>query len=386
MEYRHYCLARHFKRMGHRPVIVGASFHHLMTEPPKRARDEIDGIPYEWIKTCRYRGNHLGRVMNMLQYSWRLTSKRLRHVPAPDVVIASSPHPFVAASGARIAKKHQAKFIFEVRDLWPLTLLEIGGHSPRHPLVRAMAWAERTGYERCDYTVSLMEGAKDYMVAHGLDADKFVCIPNGFDTQSPEDKSEPLPDEHRQTLENLKEQGKRIVLYSGHHGPANALDNLIDAARLLEDDQPIHLLLVGQGPEKQRLQTQAQQAPLSNLTFLPPVARAQMPAVMNAVDIGYVGLQKKNLFQYGISPNKLFEYMAAGLPVIFAIETRYDEVAQAQCGFSIAAEDPVALAALLRRIGQIPKQQLDEMGARGQDHVRCAHTYDHLAERYAHLF
>jgi glycosyltransferase involved in cell wall biosynthesis len=231
-----------------------------------------------------------------------------------------------------------------------------------------------------------MEGAGDYMAAHGLEAEKFVCIPNGFDEETSQAGTEPLPDEHRRTLGQLRDQGKRIVLYSGHHGRANALASAIEAARLLEAGQPVQLLLVGQGPEKVRLQTQAQQDQLSNVTFLPPVNRAQMPALMGAVDLGYVGLQKRNLFKYGISPNKLFEYMAAGLPVIFAIDTPYDEVARAQCGFSVPAEDPVALAALLRDIGHVPVTQLQDMGARGREYARRNHTYAHLAERYARLF
>jgi len=193
MEYRHYYLARHFQRLGFAPAIVCASFHHLMTMRPETSHGEVDGIPYVWIKTCQYEGNGLGRVFNMTEFSLKLACRRLGALPRPDVIVASSPHPFVAVNGAHLARKYSAKFIFEVRDLWPLTLLEVGGHSTHHPFIRAMAWAERTGYERCDYAVSLLGGARDYMVAHGLDEDKFVHIPNGFDVEASGD-IEPLPE------------------------------------------------------------------------------------------------------------------------------------------------------------------------------------------------
>jgi glycosyltransferase involved in cell wall biosynthesis len=385
MEYRHYYLAQHFLRMGLRPVIFCAAFHHLLTKLPETDCGEVDGIRYVWIKTCRYEKNDVRRVVNMVEFYARLALRGLRELPRPDVVIASSPHPFVAFNGRRLARKYDAKFIFEVRDLWPLTLLELGGHSPRHPFVRTMARAERLGYERCDFTVSLLGGAKDYMVAHGLDERKFVYIPNGIDPPALQNAEE-LPQEHNQVIQSLKNDGKRIVLYAGSHGEGNALGNLIEAAGLLTDERSIHFLLVGQGPEKELLQQRARQAGLGNVTFLPPVAKSQMPALLHAADLGYIGLQKKPLFQYGVSPNKLFEYMSAALPVLFAIDTRYDEVAEAQCGFSIPAEDPPALAAVLRRVVATPKPELQEMGERGRRYVQTTHTYEVLAQQYARLF
>lgn len=386
MEYRHYYLAQQFRRMGLRPVILCASFHHLLTKLPEERMAEVDGVPYVWIKTCRYEKNDGRRVLNMLGFSARLALRRLRDLPRPQVVIASSPHPFAAVNGYRLAKRYGAKFIFEVRDLWPLTILEVGGHSPRHPFMRAMAWAERLGYKRCDWTVSLLGGAKDYMVAHGLRADRFVHIPNGIEAEVSQRRAEPLPAEHDQAIGDLKGQGKLIVLYSGSHGAVNALDNLVEAAQLLTDEPRVHLLLVGQGPEKESLQKQAQQAGLTNITFLPPVARSQMTALTRAADVGYLGLQKKDLFRYGVSPNKLFEYMSAGLPIVFAIHTMHDEVAQAKCGFSIPAEDPHVLAQMLRRIAGMPKDDLREMGERARQYVRRTHTYEVLAQQYACLF
>jgi glycosyltransferase involved in cell wall biosynthesis len=385
MEYRHYWLAQHFQRMGLRPVILCASFHHLLTRLPEAGAGQVDGIPYLWVRARRYEKNDARRALNMVDFSARLALRRLKELPRPDVVIASSPHPFVAANGHRFAHKYGAQFIFEVRDLWPLTLLEVGGHSPRHPFIRAMAWAERLGYRKCDYTVSLLGGAKDYMVAHGLDEKKFVYIPNGIEETPPENVEE-LPAEHARVLQELKCQGRLIILYSGTHGAANALRNLLAAARLVQDEPALHFLLVGKGPEKESLQRQAAQARLQNVTFLPPVARAQMPALTRAADLGYVGLQRQSLFQYGVSPNKLFEYMAAGLPILFAIDTKYDEVAEAQCGFSIPAEDPPALAQILRRVAGIPKGELRQMGERGRQHVQRAHTYEALARQYARLF
>jgi glycosyltransferase involved in cell wall biosynthesis len=250
MEYRHYNLAQHFVRMGLCPAVVCASFHHLLTRLPEDKRGEVDGIPYVWIKARRYEKNDARRALNMVDFSARLTFARLGHLPKPNVVIASSPHPFVAFNGYRIAKKHGAKFLFEVRDLWPLTLLEVGGHSPRHPFIRAMAWAERLGYERCNHTVSLLGGAGDYMAAHGLDAGKFVHIPNGIDPQSSQGRIEALPEEHERVIGDLREQGRLIVLYGGSHGLVNALDTVIEAAGLLRDEVGVHFLLVGQGPEK----------------------------------------------------------------------------------------------------------------------------------------
>jgi glycosyltransferase involved in cell wall biosynthesis len=385
MEYRHYYLAQHFQRMGLRPAIICASFHHLLTKLPEERYAAVDGVPYVWIKACRYQQNDFKRVINMVEFSSRLAMKGLGQLPRPDVVIASSPHPFVAVNGWRLAKKYRAKFIFEVRDLWPLTLLELGGHSLRHPFIRAMAWAERLGYERCDYTVSLLGGAKEYMVAHGLDERKFVHIPNGIDPQVSQTIEE-LPDEHKQVIERLKNDGKLIVLYSGNHGVANALGNVVEAASLLKDERRVHFLLVGQGPEKEPLQQRAQGAGMENITFLPPVARSQVPALTRAADLGYIGLQKKDLFKYGISPNKLYEYMSAALPIIFAIDTIHDEVAEAQCGFSIPAEDPPALADVLRQVVQIPKDQLQAMGERARQYVQRTHAYEVLAQQYAGLF
>jgi glycosyltransferase involved in cell wall biosynthesis len=386
MEYRHYYLAQHFARMGLRPAIICASFHHLLTKLPEERSGAVDGVPYVWISARRYEKNDAKRALNMVDFSARLMFATLRQLPRPDVVIASSPHPFVAFNGHRIAKKHGAKFIFEVRDLWPLTLLEVGGHSPGHPFIRAMAWAERLGYERCDHTVSLLGGARDYMAAHGLDEGKFVHIPNGIDPQNAQERIEALPEEHSRAIGGLRDQGKLIILYGGSHGLVNALENIIEAAAILRDTPDVHFLLVGQGPEKERLQQRAREADLRNVTFLPPVGRSQMPALTQAADLGYIGLQRKGLFKYGVSPNKLYEYMSAGLPVLFAIDTIHDEVSEAQCGCSIPAEAPPALANALRQIAAMPRSRLREMGERGRRYVQSTHTYEALAQRYARLF
>jgi glycosyltransferase involved in cell wall biosynthesis len=386
MEYRHYNFARHFQRMGLRPVIICASFHHLLTKPPAEPTGEVDGIPYVRIKTCRYQRNDIRRVRNMVGFTARLALRRLRHLPRPDAVIASSPHPLVALNGYQLAKRYGAKFIFEVRDLWPLTLIELGGYAPRHPFIRVMARIERFAYEHCDYTVSLFPGADRYMTAHGLEQRKFVYIPNGFDPETWRDRTEELPEDHAKVFRDLKQKGRRIVLYSGSHGFANALHHLIRAAALLKDEPRLHFVLVGQGPEKARLQELARQASLENITFLPPVSGGQMAALMREADLGYVSLQKKDLFHYGVSPNKLFEYMGGGLPILFAIDTIYDEVAEARCGFSVGAENPPALEQVLRQAVRMTTDELREMGERGRRHVRTTHAYEVLARQYARLF
>ncbi|MHC4542996.1 MAG: glycosyltransferase family 4 protein [Planctomycetota bacterium] len=385
MEYRHFYLAKYFREMGIELIIISASFHHLLTKPPTTKYEQVDGIPYIWVKTFRYRKNNIRRVINMFEFSLRLAFKRTKQLPEPDVIIASSPHPFVALNGYLFAKRYKAKFLFEVRDLWPLTLIE-WGYSVNHPLIKSMSIIEKFTYKHCDYTVSLISGAKEYMIKHGLRGDKFVYIPNGIDLKIIDTNISKLPERHNKIINDLKKEGKLIVLYIGNHGTANALDNLIEAAKILHRDPKIHFVLVGKGPEKEDLIRKVQNYNLSNTTFLDPVDKSQVSSLTREGDIGYIGLQKKDLFKYGVSPNKLFEYMASGLPIVSAIDTTGDEVLEAACGFSVPAENPLALAETLKETSKLSKKRLNEMGKRGQEYVKKTHSYEVLAQEYVKLF
>lgn len=386
MEYRHFYLAKYFKKMGFSPTIISASFHHLLTNPPKADHEEIDGVPYIWIKTCHYQKNNIKRVINMVEFFFRLAFKRFKKLAKPDVIITSSPHLFAAINGYLFSKKYKAKLLFEVRDLWPLALMELWGYSSNSPLIKLISVIEKFAYKHCDYTVSLLAGAEEYMIKRGLKKEKFVYIPNGVDLETLYADISKLPERHDKIIKNLKKEGKFIILYSGHHGVQNALNNLVEAGKVLNKNSKIHLLLVGKGPEKENLIKKSRDSHLKNITFLDPISKSQMSPLIKMVDIGYVGLPKKKIFKYGVSPNKLFEYMASGLPIISAIDTSNDEVSKAKCGFSIPAEDPLALAGALKKISKLPKEHLCEMGKKGQEYVKKTHSYEVLAQKYTELF
>src|SRR5262249_53013091 len=149
-----------------------------------------------------------------------------------------------------IAKKHHAKLIREVRDLWPLTLIELGGMSPWHPFIVLMQWVENFVYRNADCVVSTLPKAETHMQAHGLAPGKYAYIPNGVDVAEWQGTGSPLPPEHRATLVKLRQEDRFIVGYTGGHGVANALHVLLDAAHLLQA-QPVVFVLVGQGPQKE---------------------------------------------------------------------------------------------------------------------------------------
>jgi glycosyltransferase involved in cell wall biosynthesis len=193
-----------------------------------------------------------------------------------------------------------------------------------------------------------------------------------------------LPPELSRLLGQLREQGKTIVAYTGSHGLANALDTLLDAARLVHD-QPLAFLLVGAGPEKERLQQQAQRRELAQVHFAAPVAKRHMPALLGNIDIAFLGWQRQPLYRFGIAPNKLLDYMMAGCPVLHAVDAGNDPVAEAGCGVSVAPEDPAALAHGLLRLLELGPEQRRLLGARGRRYALSHLTYPVLAQRFLNV-
>lgn len=394
MSYRPYYFAKEFATLGYKPYVLAASFHHMLFKAVTvnnaiTVREE-DGVPYVWIKTNEYQGNALGRLWNMLSYSFKCVfyRKRITKLTAkPDVIIVSSPHIFHILAGKWLSRRYKAKLIFEVRDIWPLSLIEFSNISPKHPLIRVMSYLERFAYRCADIVVSLLPQAFEHMQGKGLVEDKFHYVPNGVPLTEL-DNNQALPQHYERTLQTWRKQNKFILAYTGAHGVANALDQIVEAANILQKNKmnDIQIILLGSGMMKQSLIKLAEKYQLMNIVFWDPIPHQLIPIFLSHVDAAFIGTKAANLFRFGVSHNKLFEYMLAKLPIINAVPAGNDVVEETQSGISVPAEQPEELAEAMIRISKLPSTDRKAMGQRGYDFVVVHHSYPKLAKKYVELF
>ena len=391
MEFRSYYLAREWQKKGHKVRIVAADFSHLRKQNPEVRKDfelqNIDGVEYQWIRTGRYEGNGLARAKTMFEFCGKLSLNAGNIVRSfrPDVVISSSTYPLDTYPAQRIAKIAGCRYIHEAHDLWPLTLTEIGGMDPRNPFVVLLGAAEREAYSGADKVVSLFPDAYKHMLEHGLQSrEKFVYLPNGIVTGDWED-AEKAPEEHTKLIGDLKKQGRFVVMYLGGHAISNALDVLLDGAALTEKDNNAAYVLVGKGVEKDRLMERAAKENLSNVFFLPPVSKRQVPSVLREADALYVGAARSSLYRFGVSLNKVYDYMMAGRPIIYGVEASNNDVADAGCGITIKPDDPAALAEAVKELLRMDPEDRDAMGARGHESVINNYDYSIIAEKFLNI-
>ena len=387
MEYRPYYMAREWVKLGHHVTIVGGSYSHVRTHQPtckdNLTKEICDGVRYVWLKTPEYSGNGMRRALSMFSFIFRLWRYRERIVDdrPPAAVIASSTYPLDIFPAKSIADRYHAKLLFEVHDLWPLTPIQVGGMSPRHPFVMLMQYAENFAYRKANRVISMLPNAFEYMREHGLVAEKFVHIPNGINLSEWESPKVPLPRQHAECLENLHKDGRFIVGYVGGHQPSNALQAVLKAAELL-CASPATFILIGKGSEKEQLQLRAKERKIQNVVFLPPIPKESVPSALAAMDVLYLGLKNQPIFRYGISPNKLMDYLMSGKPVIHAVSSGNDLVAESGCGISCPAEDPSAISEAVLQLLQLSPADRTAMGERGKDYVVKYHQYSQLAKRF----
>ncbi|MFG6486775.1 glycosyltransferase family 4 protein [Roseateles sp. BYS78W] len=399
MEFRPYYLAREWVRAGHEVTIVAASYSHVRAVQPQvpghPVEEIIDGIRYRWLPVPQYAGNGMGRLRNILSFlrqlradAWRLT-REIR----PDAVIASSTYPmdvWVARKLAKLAKPERApgavgpsraKLVYEVHDLWPLSLIELSGMSPRHPFAMLCGKAEADAYRDADVVVSMLPCVHDHMASRGLDLRKLHIVPNGFAPEEWQGESAPLGETLRAHLDAERAAGRVVVGYAGSMGLPNALDVLLDAAAKLKDS-PLSFVLVGSGHEAARLAERATAEGLSNVRFFAPIPKAQIPTLLSHFDIAYIGWQRTPIYRFGIAPNKLIDYLMAGRAVLHSVEAGNDPVADANAGLTVPPEDAEAVAQGLLKLAALSPQQRSEMGQRGRAFAMAHHAFPVLAEKF----
>lgn len=299
MEYGHYYLARELKKYGYKPYIITASFSHLLKFPKKLKKsyekEVIDDINYIWIKTVTYKGGtDKKRLLKWLQFSIKLFfllgKKGL--IEEPDYIIASTPEIFHLIPSMYLARRYNAKFIYEVRDIWPLPLSEIRRISQKHPIIKLMSKIEKKAYKSANLVISVLPNFQEYLKDIGIKVKNLEIIPNGICIKELENE-EALPKNLIEKIPN----NKFIVAYTGTLGKTNALEFLIKAAKILEKNEKINFLIVGKGEEEEKLKRLAKSLNLKNITFLPPISKKQVFSLLGGyVDVCYIGLIKKNLY------------------------------------------------------------------------------------------
>jgi glycosyltransferase involved in cell wall biosynthesis len=311
---------------------------------------------------CRVLGpigrNFVWRTVGFLSFMATAFIRALR-ITKVDLVWGTSPPLFQAVSAWAIATLKRVPWLFEIRDLWPAFAVEAGVLA--NPiLVQTALTAESFLYGHADRILINSPGFRTHIERKGADPNAISLVPNGVDV------NEIMPSQHDGDL--LHEQGlegKFVALYSGAHGRANDLSLVLDAARALREDPSIVFVLVGDGPEKAQLMRSAKAQGLENIRFLPSIPKADMPDLLTSIGCGIAVLKAIPLFKTTY-PNKVFDYMAAGKPVVLAIEGAIQEVIDgAQAGISVPPGDGEALAGAVTKLARDP-ELARAMGARGR--------------------
>ncbi len=306
----------------------------------------------------------------------------------PTIIWASNPHLFSGLTGHLLAKKFKAHFLFEVRDLWPQVFVDIGAFSPRHPVILSLRIIERFIYRHAELIITLMDKASDYLEEYGVERGKISYLPHGIDVEMFQSSKSELPPEIFDGIGREKEKGKLIVGYLGAHGIADALETIVDCCARLQTmgRRDIHFVLIGHGSEKLRIEQKARGMKLENISFFQAVPKNSVPAVIKLFDMAIVSKKDSPLYKYGTSFIKTFDYMACGVPILWAVNAPDCPVREAECGLAVPAEQPKEMAEAVVSLADMDDEIRKAIGQRGLNYVMIRHDNRVLGQRLKQLF
>jgi glycosyltransferase involved in cell wall biosynthesis len=384
---RHGDIGAELVRRGHDVTVIASDFDYLTRRPrvDGERQSRHDGVQFMWLRTGAYTGNDRRRVRSMIRYATAAAWAAIRLNARPDVIVGSSPHLLAGASASVVARLLRRPWIFEVRDFWPSALVDLGAISRGGIVHRSLERVERRLYVDAAAVVTVPPNGSLRLAEFGIDPAKCVHIPNASAWNGPPTARAPTTVE--EILDSLR--GKFVVVYSGQLGVTHDLHTVLLGLDRLRSDRPsdygsLAVLLIGDGVERDRVMRTAGEFALANVHFHSAIEKAAIPQVLSRADACLMHTGPSDYFKYGLSPNKLFDYFAAGKPVL--ISSAYPTVVdEADAGIRFAPGDPEALAAAIVRMMQLPPDERVRMGERGRELVRTRYSTSAIADQYEAL-
>lgn len=358
---RHYHFGEELIKRGYEVNIFTASTVHgtdtnFINDDSSFLEKEINKVLFIFVRASNYKGNGADRIKNMLQYSTRIL-KVSKNFAKPDIIYASSPHPLTWLAGYKLSKRYGAKFIAETRDLWPETFVAMGKMSKNSIPAKILYKIEKFIYQKADKLIFTFPGGKDYVESIGLDSSEVRYINNGVDLEEFDQNKT------RYVLEDpdLDDDSTFKILYTGSMGIANALNNIVYAAKVLNDKgyKDIKFLLFGDGYKRKELEDYVKVNDIPNVKFKGKVDKKYIPGILSKSDLNIFTGKHIYLYKYGLSLNKMFDYFASGRPTVSNVECGYDMLEKYKCGITVKGGSAEALAEGILKFYNMPKEEYD---------------------------
>ncbi len=380
---RAYQFARAWAADGHQvTVVTGAVNYKTMSIPEKyRGRliseETVDGV--RLLRVWAYpevRGSLKKRYVNFLSYALMAMVASIFRAGRADLVYASSTPLSVGAPGFFAAWTRRVPFVFEVRDLWPQSAVVAGALRPDARIVRLAASFARFLYRRASRVVAVTRGIVRGLLAEGVDESRILLAPNGVDDWMLAIEPDPgsVPTDRFE------------IVYAGAHGPWNGLMQILDAASLLRYHPEIRFAFIGDGDQRDALVARAREEGLSCVAFEGTLSKREAFQRLQTASASIV-VAWDHPFQRMILANKIFDYLAAGRPILVAAHGEMAElVEEAEAGIVVAPERPDLLADAIRRMAALPPEKLAAMGLRGRRHVIARYQRPMIARLLSSAF
>jgi len=389
---RHGDFAHVLNKLGYEVTVFASNFDNFQRKEVAGQKSieysEHDGVNFVWLKTPAYQGNDGKRIKNMVAFFRKiLFTLGSGREGKPDVIIGSSPHLLSALAGSLLSTRFNVPFLLELRDVWPEDLIELGAlkeNSLTHKILDGIA---NHLYHRADHILSVPPKLHNWLEDKGIPLDKITPLPNGVFAN--ENSAAKMPESLKAIFDS--EKAKFKVLYMGAHGVANKLGNIVDTAVFIRENRPeqferLAFILVGGGQEKERIMAEAKKQNLTNIHFHEPVSKAAVNAAMQSSDALLVHLAAAETFsKFGRSPNKLYDYLKAGKPVLFSTNDTQTVVDKASAGYTFKPEDPEDFANVLDRLMNLNQEQYNQLGKNGREIVRRNYDLEYLGQRLANV-
>ena len=382
---RHFSLSNEWVKNGYDVTIISSNKHHLVNKSYPHYKgwhliEKIDGIRVCWLKIINYKyAFSIKRIISWLQFEIKVFLISKNKFPKPNIIIVSSLSLFSILSGVYYSKKYNAKFILEIRDIWPLVLIEIKKYSKKNIFIIFLRSIEKFGYKKSDLVVGTMPNLREHLAQSINPTPDCITVPQGI-RKNYSDYFVKLEDNY---VKKHIPKNKFIFAYTGAINRNNPIDIFLDLACKLSTHHNLHFLILGNGDRKDELIKKYSHQ--KNISFPPYLNKRYINDFLSyssvCIDSLIPGIGK-----YGISRNKWIDYMIAAKPIICYYEGYQSIINEANCGEFVKFGDEAALEKTILKFIEMKEEEISKIGKRGKKYILEHSTFDKLALKYQHYF